>query len=262
MIDVQLQRGDCIELMKSIPETSIDTTITSPPYDHLRTYEGVCDWGETQWKEALNQLYRITKKGGIVVWIVNDAFVKGSKSGTSFKQALYAKEIGFRIHDTMIWNKHSGGFNTHSNRYIGTFEYMFVFSKGAPKTHNLIRDRKNKYAGQRGPISIRQKDGSLRRQTPKIIKDYGARYNIWEINAVQSNIERTGHPAQFPVALAKDHVITWSNEGDTVLDPFMGSGSTAVACIKTNRNFIGFEVNENYFELAKKRIEKEMCETL
>ncbi|MBR5354676.1 MAG: site-specific DNA-methyltransferase [Alphaproteobacteria bacterium] len=257
MIDLQI--GDCLNLMKALPENSIDATITSPPYDSLRTYEGVCTWGESQWKEALNQLYRVTKKGGIVVWIVNDMCIKGSESGTSFKQALYAKEIGFRLHDTMIWHKNSGGFTTHHNRYTQTFEYMFVFSKGAPQTHNIIKDKKNKWAGSKGCASIRQPDGATRKQkTRHLIKEYGARYNIWEINPVQSNTERTGHPAQFPIKLAHDHILTWTNKGDTVLDPFMGSGTTAVACIKTNRNFIGMEMNENYYKLAQNRIESEM----
>lgn len=257
---IDLRFGDCIQTMKELSDKSIDATITSPPYDNLRTYDGIINqWNETVWKEALNQLYRITKEGGVVVWIADDITFEGSESGTSFRQALYAKEMGFRLHDTMIWHKHGGGYVSHANRYIQTFEYMFVFSKGRPKTVNIINDRKNKYGGGTASGCIRNNDGIMQKKPHrKVIKEYGSRYNIWEVSTVHSNTERTGHPAQFPVELAKDHILTWSNEGDTILDPFMGSGTIAVACIRTKRNFIGIELNEDYYNIAKDRIVKEM----
>lgn len=251
---MKLMCGDCLTLMQTIPENSIDATITSPPYDDLRTYEGKVKWGEEQWQSALRQLYRITKPGGVVVWIVNDASDNGSETGTSFKQALYAKEVGFNLHDTMIWNKQNGGFRNSKTRYIPSFDYMFVFSKGKPKTTNLLCDRRNKSCGDRTCGSFRKADGTTVRQVRKRVKEFGKRYNIWNISPFFDKRERTSHPAQFPIALARDHILSWTNEGDIVLDPFMGSGTTAIACAETRRHFIGMELNENYVAIAKLRL--------
>jgi len=134
----RLYQGDCLEVMKEIPDKSIDLTVTSPPYDNLRTYNGNnALWGEHVWKRVLEQLFRVTKQGGCVVWIVNDATIKGSETGTSFKQALYAKECGFNLHDTMIYEK-INPIPYHHNRYQPCFEYMFILSRGAPSIFNPI----------------------------------------------------------------------------------------------------------------------------
>ena len=257
---MQLIKGDCLDGMKGISDGSVDLTVTSPPYDNLRTYNGNNDlWGEHVWKEVLVNLYRVTKQGGVVVWVVNDATIKGSETGTSFKQALWAKECGFNLHDTMIWQKISP--YQHNNRYINCFEYMFVFSKGVCKTTNLIKDRKNKWGGTQIHGTERQASGKTKQlsevQKSKKVKDYGNRYNIWDISPVKTN-RGESHPAPFPEKLAHDHIISWSNKGDTVLDPFMGSGTTGVACVNTKRKFIGIEMDNTYFEIAKERIGKAM----
>ena len=243
--------------MKNIENESIDLTVTSPPYDNLRTYNGnIEQWNFDKFKFIAQELYRVTKQSGVVVWIVNDATINGSESGTSFKQALYFMECGFNLHDTMIWQKISPF--QHKNRYIQSFEYMFVFSKGMKKTANLICDRKNKWAGTQIHGTERQADGRTKslsnKQKSKTVKEFGARLNIWDINPNKNN--KTGHPAVFPLQLAKDHILTWSNENDVVLDPFMGSGTTGAACMETNRNFIGIEIDEKYYEIAKELIEK------
>lgn len=251
---MKLLQGDCTELIQQIPDNSIDLCVTSPPYDDLRTYNKPPN---LDWHKLLRELYRVTKEGGVVVWIVADQTKNGSESGTSFKQALYAKECGFRLHDTMIWDKMSP--NTNPNRYIGGFEYMFVFSKSAPKTANLICDRKNKNGGMLIHGKTRQRDGTLHPKSQikygARIKEWGARTNIWHL---QPGGNKTGHPATFLVQLVCDHILTWSNVGDTVLDPLMGSGTTCVAAIGTGRDFIGIELDEHYFEIAKKRIEEAM----
>ena len=258
-----LWQGDCLELMKDIPDGSVDLTVTSPPYDNLRTYNGNIDqWNFDKFKDIAKELFRVTADGGVVVWIVNDATIKGSETGTSFRQALHFKEIGFNIHDTMIWKKISLVYC--ETRYIPEFEYMFVLSKGKPKTANLLCDRKNRTCGRKATGSKREADGTTRilhsAKHGKITREYGQRTNIWEIPPCNSNKERTGHPAQFPEQLANDHIISWSNDGDTVLDCFMGSGTTGVACVNTNRNFIGIELDEGYFNIAKERIGKAMAE--
>lgn len=245
---------DCVVGLKRIKDSSVDLTVTSPPYDNLRTYNGF-HW---DFEEVANQLYRVTKLGGIVVWIVSDATVKGTETGSSFRQALYFKSIGFNLHDTMIWNK---GILTFPNplRYHSCFEYMFVLSKGKPNTVNLIEDRVNKYGGTTIHGTDRQANGKTTVQAgngKRKVKKIGARFNVWDIPSVQSNTERTGHPAQFPERLARDHIVSWSNEGDTVLDPFMGSGTTGVACVQTGRNFIGFEISQEYCDMATVRVQE------
>lgn len=246
-----IECSDNIKGLRCLPEACIDLTVTSPPYDNLRSYNGF-SWDPDG---LIAELYRVTKPGGVVVWIVADATVDGSETGTSFRQALAFKEAGFNIHDTMIWAK--PGFTavgTLKTRYASTFEYMFVFSKGKPKTFNPIKDRKNIYGGTVLSGTIRQKDGSTRRMSSegKILAEYGIRFNVWTMSSERR--VKTGHPAPFPEALAQDHIISWSNPGDVVLDPFMGSGTTAAASLKTGRKYIGFEISEEYCHIARQRV--------
>ena len=247
---MNLMSCDCLERMKEMPDSSIDLTVTSPPYDNLRSYNNTLEWGEHIWKSVLQELFRITKQGGVVVWVVGDATIKGSESGTSFKQALFAMECGFNLHDTMIYKKKFIP-KTH-NRYEQEFEYMFVFSKGRPKTFNAIMV-KSKYAGQdKSARTIRQDGDELSTRSGKgFVSEYRIDGNVW----VLLPDHKSSHPAIFPLKLAQDHVLSWSNEFDVVLDPFMGSGTTGVACKNLNRNFIGIEKDEKYFEIAKARIE-------
>lgn len=251
----QLQ-GDCLELMKDLPDGSVDMAVTSPPYDKLRDYNGtISQWSFEKFQLIAQELYRVIKKGGVVVWIVGDATINGSETGTSFRQAQYFKEIGFNLHDTMIWQKMS--VNQHKNRYIGGFEFMFIFSKSKPKTANLICDRKNKHAGKEIGGSWRDTDGTLKplngKKCGRIIKEYGVRTAIWDIHP---ECNHTNHPAVFPLAIPRDHILTWSNPGDIVLDPMMGSGTTGIACVVTGRDFIGMELDAEYFNVAKHRIEE------
>ncbi len=252
-----LKQGDCLELMKDIPDGYIDLTVTSPPYDNLRTYNGnIEQWNFEKFKDIAKELYRITKDGGVVVWIVADATVNGSETGTSFRQALYFKEIGFNLHDTMIWEKPTftatGALKT---RYAQVFEYMFVLSKGKPKCFNPIKDRKNITAGSKYGGTVRNADGTMKPISNKgrTMREYGQRFNVWKNNTVCGR-ERCGHPAPFPEQLANDHIISWTNPGDVVFDPFLGSGTTAKVALLNNRKYIGFELNEEYFEIAKQRI--------
>jgi site-specific DNA-methyltransferase (adenine-specific) len=249
----RIYQMDCIEGMRLIPDSSVDLTITSPPYDNLRTYNGFY----FDFENTAKELYRVTKPGGVVVWVVNDETINGSESGTSFNQALYFKKIGFNLHDTMIWEKQTftatGALKT---RYAQVFEYMFILSKGKPKTFNPIKDRKNKGFGRKKSSSIRQKDGSTKPMSSqgKSYAEYGQRFNVWKINTAVSKKERL-HPAPFPEQLAHDHIISWSNEGDNVLDIFMGSGTTAKMSLLSKRNYLGFEISEEYVRIANQRIE-------
>lgn len=238
---------DCVEGLRLLKDNSVDLTVTSPPYDNLRTYNGY----SFDFESVAKELYRVTKEGGVVVWVVGDATVKGSETGTSFRQALYFMECGFRLYDTMIWSKPSPACPTEG-RYYDTFEYMFILSKGKPKTLNLICDHKNKSAGavsKKETRSCREDRKTLDKK--RIVKEYSRRFNVWEISRGHN---KTKHPAVFPEQLANDHIISWSNEGDIVLDPFSGSGTTHKMALLNNRKFIGFEVSQEYVDIDNQRI--------
>jgi len=240
--DGNIYTEDCLVTMARMEDGFIDLVVTSPPYDNLRKYNGY----DFDFESIAKELYRVIKDGGVLVWVVGDATHKGSESGTSFKQALFFKEIGFRLHDTMIYEKNSASYPAHrkSTRYTQIFEYMFVFCKDGIKTHNLICDKKNKWAGY--------KDFSGKLKNP--VPEFSPRNNIWKYTT--SFNDKTNHPAVFPEELAQDHILTWSNEGDLVYDPFMGSGTTAKMSILNNRNWIGSEISSEYCEIANKRIEE------
>lgn len=253
----ELLYGDCLDLMKDLPDESVDMVLTSPPYDDLRDYNGSLVWGPDIWQNVIINIQRVLKDGGVCVWVVNDATKNGSETGTSFKQALYAMSIGLKLHDTMIWEKSSfSAVGALQTRYAPVFEYMFIFVKGKLKTFNPIKDKPNKHAGVTLHGTIRNKDGSTKeisgKKAGKRIAEFGQRHNVWRIN--EEKYLNKEHPAVFPLALAIDHILSWSNAGDTILDMFMGSGTTGVACVNTNRNFIGMETDFKYFRLAKKRI--------
>jgi len=247
---------NCIDGLKQLQDSSIDLTVTSPPYDTLRNYENEDFLNMGDFLVIADELYRVTKDGGVVVWVVGDGVREGSESGTSFFQALHFMEIGFKLHDTMIYIK-NGGLNSGSLKaYQQKFEYMFVFSKGTPKTVNLIKDRPNKYVEDRIKKK-KQKDGSYVEQHFKT-EEYGTRYNYWiyDTGSGKSTKDKIAfnHPAIFPEKLAEDHIISWSNEGDTVLDIFMGSGTTAKMAKLNKRNYIGFEISKEYCDIAEERI--------
>ncbi len=245
----KIYNENCLETMAKMPDNFIDLTVTSPPYDGLRTYNGY----SFPFEDIAKELYRVTKQGGVVVWVVGDATVKGSETGTSFKQALYFKEIGFNLHDTMIWQKTNPMPKVKTKRYFDVFEYMFIFSKGIPKTFNPIMvDCK---MGGKIYDSTCKNMGGENGRTKKTFVLNKQRYknNIWEIAIAQN---KTKHPAVFPEQLANDHILSWSNEGDTILDPMAGSGTTLKMAIKNNRNYIGFEISKEYVDIINKRIDE------
>ncbi len=256
MSEINLMLGDCLERMKEIPDGSVDLIVTSPPYDNLRSYNGNNNqWGEHVWKAVIKDIKRVLVDGGVCVWIVGDKTVKGSETGTSFRQALWAIDCGMNLHDTMIYKKANPIPQNH-NRYEQSFEYMFVFSKGKPKTFNPIKvptknNGKTFDWGNRKTIMDKNQARRHRETDLRVVSKEKTMANIFTYSIGGGH---TGHPAVFPFQLAQDHIISWSNESDTILDPFMGSGTTGVAAKNLNRNFIGIELDENYFEIAKNRI--------
>jgi len=250
---IRLIHGNCLVEMKSIPDKSVDMCLTSPPYDSLRKYSGLPL--EVFQKIAL-ELYRIILPGGVIVWVVADATIKGSESGTSFRQALYFKDIGFNLHDTMIYYAEKPPL-TH-NRYEQKFEYMFVLSKGRPKTFNPIMEP-CKYAGQTKGMTFRHDGENLAPAHKKgPVKEMKIRGNVWTYKVGKHHSTKDSiafqHPAIFPEQLASDHIQSWSNVNDVIFDPFMGSGTTGKMAKNLGRKFIGIEKEEKYFEIAKQRI--------
>lgn len=253
----EIYLGDNVEQLKlNVADDSVDLTVTSPPYDQLRDYKGFT----FDTDNLIKELYRVTKPGGIVMWNVADATVKGSETLTSFKQAIKFVETGFRLHDTMVYER--GNFSNPSiNRYHQVMEYMFIFSKGKPKTFNPIKDKKitgmddpdHARLGSYGKNTVRQKDGSMvERGERRVYNEYGMRTNIWRLKtAGQENpCKSIEHPAKMPTSMAHDQILSWSNIGDVILDPFAGSGTTGIEAIKLERKFIGIEIAQEYFDMC------------
>ena len=250
----KVYHGDCLDVMKDIDDGSIDLTVTSPPYDNLRDYHGY----SFNFEIIAKELYRVTKQGGVVVWVVGDETKKFCESLNSFKQAIYFVEnCGFNLLDTMIYHKsnYAPAYPT-LKRYAQTFEYMFVFSKGKPKTFNPVQVGKIAVTTKTRLGKYRKKDGSFVEKN--MLVDTGRETkdaeNVWVVCPTKSK-DAGNHPAVFPEQLANDHIISWSNEGDTVLDPMCGSGTTLKMAKLLKRNFIGIDCSEEYCDIARQRIE-------
>jgi len=242
-------------LLTALPTGSVDLVLTSPPYDNLRKYKGF-SWN---FEYIAQQSYRVLKQGGVLVWVVADATIDGSETFTSFRQALYFRDVvGFNAHDTMIYEAAGTGAKGSNYAYWQAFEYMFVFSKGRPKTVNRIADVKNKTTDLIRSGRWRENG---KRERPHATKEWGIRTNIWRYNVgFMDHSDKTGHPAPYPEALANDHIISWTNEGDTVLDFFMGSGTTAKIATLNNRRFIGCDISAEYVTIARERVRKAQSE--
>lgn len=261
---IKLYNDDNLKILTDIQDNLVDCVITSPPYDDLRNYEKTLQWNFEIFQKLAQELYRVLKDGGIVVWVVSDITINGSKTGNCFKQTLFFKDIGFKIHDTMIYAKHNPTPNTGGGtRYQQSFEYMFIFSKGIPKTVNLLLEQRHNETNDKRTYRIktfhRNKDGNFGEDRMYHIKEQVPRRNIWtyKVGLYNTTSDKIAfeHPAIFPELLVKDHILSWTNKGDLVLDPFMGSGTVGKMCKLLDREFIGIEIVQKYFDIAKARIE-------
>ena len=248
--------GDAIEVMRAMPSDCVDLVVTSPPYDNLRSYNGY----SFNFESMATGLFRVMKKGGVVVWVVGDQTIKGEETGTSFRQALYFKQVGFNLFDTMIYLKTPRGAVGNNKTYWQTFEYMFVLSKGTPKTINLLKDRENKDERDGDSGTKRLSDGSLLKLKRAGYSKYGRRTNVWEYligkgHSASDNIAYQ-HPAIFPEKLVQDHIISWSNPHDVILDPMCGSGTTCKMAKLNKRDFIGIDISSEYCKIAEERLKQ------
>lgn len=252
----QIIEGNCIEVMRKFDDNVIDLTVTSPPYDELRNYKGyIFPFGD-----IAKELFRVTKPGGVVVWVVADATIDASETGTSFKQALYFKEIGFNLHDTMIFRKKNPIPQIYRKRYNNEFEYMFVFSKGVVKTHNpILVDCMHAGLELNGTTYKNySKNEQTREKLANPVKDKKIKGNIWDyvVGKKQEDQEAKGHPAPFPCELVRDHIRSWTSQGDIVLDPMSGSGTTARVAAEMGRKYIGIDVSHEYCKIARARVKQ------
>lgn len=248
--------SEAVKFMQRLPGNFVDLTVTSPPYDNLRDYKGY----SFDFENTAQELFRLTKPGGVLIWVVNDQVINGSESLTSFMQATYFVKIcGFYLHDTMAYAKKNWmPVNKIHKRYGQQFEYVFVLSKGSPKTFNPLTEP-CKNAGDSHLMFVRQKDGSTKKKPNKtIIKEDKIIGNVWfyQVGYMHSAKDKIAfkHPAIFHEGLARDHIKSWSNEGDLVFDPMCGSGTTLIQAKKLNRNFIGCDISEEYCSIAKERL--------
>lgn len=254
--------ADCLDVLRGMPDGCVDLVVTSPPYDNLRDYQGYT----LDVPAMVVELWRTMKQGGVIVWVVGDMTINGSETGTSFRQALAFIDAGFSLHDTMIFEK-DGPRYPDERRYYNIFEYMFVISKGKPTRFNPIRDRINRKVGKSILGTITNPDGSSRSNQSKSYynsREHGVRFNIWRYGCGNMKSSQDAqvfeHPATFPEALAQDHIISWSNEGDLVLDPMCGSGTTCKMAERLGRHWIGIDISEEYCEIARERIRIEQSQ--
>ena len=247
--------GNNHEVLAGMPDDTYDLTITSPPYDDMRTYKGFT----LNIPALARQLYRTTKPGGIVVWVVADQTKDHNMSGTSFRHALKFQDLGFNLYHHMIYQKNRNQVGTSIGAYFNDFENMFVFSKGKPKTYNVIRDVKNTQSGRLHKHHNRNTDGTQRYDRVFEVDELGKRGRIWKYitGLYHSSSDKVAfeHPAIFPEKLAADHIKTWTNKGDLVLDPFVGSGTTMKMALQLGREADGIDISPEYCDIAKRRIQ-------
>ena len=255
----QLYHGDCTVVLPTLSQKA-DLILTSPPYDNLRKYGG----NTFDFTSVADACINSMAEGGILVWIVADATIDGDETGSSFRQALYFKEHGLVLHDTMIYRKLGGPASGTKTRHKNGFEYMFVFSNGKPKTVRILEDKITKYPEPDRQVTRRQPDGTLEYGPRGVVPEVTLRDNVWEYSpGFRKSAENPiahNHPAIFHIALAKDHIRTWTAPGDLVIDPMVGSGTTMRAAKDLNRLAIGIEIHSDYIDVIKERVSQQVMD--
>ena len=244
--------GDATKVLaKRFAPGTFDLTVTSPPYEDLRNYNGYTFDPAAMMKA----IYRVIKDGGVCVWVVGDKINGGRSLVVSFDHAFIAKEAGFIVHDVMIYQKKNTPF-MRSNAYTNCYEFMFVLSKGKPKTFNPIMVPTVRNGWEKG-VSNKGPDAE-NRKVPVELKKEKVKTNIWQyaVGYGGSTADKCAfeHPAIFPEKLALDHIYSWTNEGDLVLDPMCGSGTTCKCAALQRRHYVGIDISSDYIKIARKRL--------
>ncbi len=247
--------GDCVDVMKKMPSNSIDLVVTSPPYDSVRKYNGFSyDLHKTG-----EELFRILKDGGIIAMVIQDQTKNFGKSLTSFRTVVdWVDNIGFKLFETVIYRKHGteGAWWTH--RFRVDHEYMPIFIKGErPAFFNKEPLKIPSIHGGKVMTGSgnRRTDGKTTKTITRPINAMKCRGTIWDyLNAGDKNPLKRKHPAVFPDKIPHDFIQCFCPPGGIVLDPFVGSGSTAVSAKQLNRNYIGIDISKEYCQLAEERL--------
>lgn len=247
---------DCVEGMRALPPASVPLTVTSPPYDQTFEYGGHL-WNHEKFLLVAHELWRLTMPGGVVCWVVRDQIVDGGQTGTSFRQARYYMGLGFRLHNTLVIEKQVAR-GISRVRYGVSPEFVFVLSKGRPRSISLIEDKPNKFGGRLMRFSTRDRDGTRSDTAKALIRPYSVRGNVWRYATGSRVTAKEGfaydHPALMPERLAHDLIVSWSRPGDLVLDPFGGAGTTAKMALLSHRRYLSMEAHRPYHDLAVRRL--------
>jgi len=247
--DLVLYEGDCLDLLSRIPDKFVKLVVTSPPYNLGKPYESRLDMDEylAQQRRVIEECVRVLDGRGSICWQVGNYVDDGEIIPLDVLLYPIFASLGLRLRNRIVW--HFGHGLHASKRFSGRYEVILWFTKGNEYIFNLDAVRvPQKYPKKKhfkGP-----KKGQL--SGNPLGKNPG---DIWEIPNVKANhVEKTIHPCQFPVELIERLVLSMTDEGDWVLDPFIGVGTTAIAALMHNRKAIGTEIVPEYVEVAKKRI--------
>jgi DNA modification methylase len=259
----QIIQGDCVEVLRQVKDASIDLCLFSPPYDQVRDYKGF----ELDLDELGRQLFRVSKDGAVVACVINDGTADFKKSLTSFRLACNWVDLGFHLFETIIYSRHGRPGAWWNQRFRVDHEYLFLFFRGTKpkffdKSHLAVPA---KYAGTEWHGTDRLSDGStVAVQKGRQMAGTKCRGTIWHYAAsnTEGNPIKQQHPATFPDQLAMDVIQTFSTEGELVLDPTCGSGTTCVVAANLKRHFIGIELAEDYAKIARARLTTEVIKSM
>ena len=249
---------DCVEGIKKLPDESIDLMITSPPYDGIRKYNGFNYDLHATGKE----IYRVLKDGGIAVMVIQDQTKNFGKTLTSFKMIIdWCDNIGFKLFETVIYKKHGGEGAWWTKRFRVDHEYMPIFLKGErPQYFNKEHLKiPSKHGGKTMTgCATRLTNGKTLKSKKVTINLMKCRGTLWNYTTCGDGSRlKHQHPATFPNKIPFDFIECFCPKKGVVIDPFIGSGTTALAAIELERNYIGFDISKEYCDLAKKRIKEE-----
>lgn len=255
--EIVVFHGGCLDLLKQIPDGSLQLIVTSPPYNLGKEYEKRLrlDRYVEEQAQVIRECVRALSPRGSICWQVGNYVDKGEIVPLDTLLFPVFRNLGMRLRNRVIWHFEHG---LHcSNRYSGRYETINWFTKSNDYVFNLDPVRvPQKYPGKKhfkGPRAGQYSGNPLG-------KNPG---DVWLIPNVKSNhVEKTAHPCQFPVELVERLVLSTTNPGDWVFDPFLGVGSAAIAAIRHDRKAVGAEVMEKYVGIAKKRIAQELAGTL
>lgn len=252
-------QGDCLSVLPEVLASSVALTVFSPPYDAIRDYNK--DW-QLDYHRLGIELLRVTEVGGVAAVVIGDGTRNFAKSLTTFRWAVdWVDRVGWKLFECCIYSRHGNPGAWWSQRFRVDHEYILIFFKGdRPRCFNkepLMVP--SKHAGKVFSGTDRLTNGGFKKITPKAVNEKKCRGTVWNYSTSNSegNRLKLEHPATFPDQLADDLIACFSQRGDLVLDPMVGSGTTVVSAAKQGRRFLGIDINEEYVGIASQRLQAE-----